>query len=171
MNIDSFENVWDGFIVKFKGKLLKQSNNGNLNYSEVNLVFKDMVLSWSIKTDIEGKWLMDYAVLNPKKGELIKKILAEDMTIKEIAKTKIPEFLKYVVPFFGAAAGLGISSVCDASIAVKAISTIAPAVVLYPSANTVLNALKIRNNEKLIEEYISQLDKYKQSIISIISSN
>lgn len=171
MNINSFENVWNSFIVKFKGKLLSQSNNGNLNYSEVNLVFKDMVLSWSIKTDMEGKWLADYAFSNPEKGELIKKILAEDMTIKKIDKPKTPEFLKYIVPFVGAAAGLCISSVCDAGIAVKAISTIAPAVVLYPSANTVLNTLKIRNNENLIEEYISQLDKYKQSIISIISSN
>lgn len=171
MNIDSFEKVWDNFIAKFKGKLLRQSNNGNLNYSDVKLVFMDIVLSWSIKTDIEGKWLADYTASNPEKGSLIKKILTEDLSINEIADLKSIDFLNFIIPVSGAVLGLCITSFCDAEFIIKAVSTVIPPIALYPATKYALSSIKVNRTENLINSYVSQLDKYKQSIISIIDNN
>lgn len=165
---ENFERLWDNFIVKLKGKLLNVSMQKELTFSYVKLILDNEIYAWDSDYDEEGRWLKQYMNENPREGQLIKEILLDDMSFTEIEPPKKADSLTYIVPVVGAAAGLGLSSIFNANLIVKAISTVAPAAILFPTTKTVLNYFSSYNSQTLIDNYIGQLDKYKNSIISII---
>lgn len=165
---ENFERLWENFISKIKGKLINASMQKKLTFSYVKLILDNEIYAWDSDYDEEGRWLRQYTDENPRCGQLIKEILFNDMSFTEIEPPKKADGLKYAVPIVGAAAGLGIASIFNANLIVKAISTVAPAAILFPTTKTVLSYFSDSNSQAMIDSYISQLDKYKNSIISII---
>lgn len=166
---DSFEKQWEKFLTSLKGKILKESSKQQLTYPLLNLLLRDARLCWESDYDENGRWLKKYKEENPEKGELIYNILLEDMVFTEIKPAKgNSEIMNYALPVVGAVAGFGISSLLHANAIIKAVSTIAPAALLYTTTKSVGTNKKDNSTKQLIDAYIAQLDKFKVSIISII---
>ena len=166
---DSFEKQWEKFLTSLKGKILKESAKQQLTCPLLNLLLRDARLCWESDYDENGRWLNNYKAENPEKGELIYNILLEDMIFTEIKSAKgNSEIMNYAIPIAGAVAGFGISSLLHANAIIKAVSTIAPAALLYATTKSVDTNKKDNSAKQLVDAYIAQLDKFKVSIISII---
>lgn len=84
-------------------------------------------------------------------------------------KGELPNYYNYVIPAVGACAGCAISMYLGYGKLVQAVSTVIPAVLLYPAVTTFRNRMTETNKDKCIESYIAQLEKYKNSVISVLS--
>lgn len=169
----SFEKNWTAFITRLKGQIISRSQKHEMGYQQLRLLLSDAALSWVSGEEACGRWLMTYSRSNPAKGESIRDILTKDMQFTELPPPKkaYNETLNYVIPVAGAAAGFGISSMFKATTLIKAISTIAPAAVLYPSAKSLGDNLNKNSKSLQLEEYIDQLEKYKLSVISVLETS
>lgn len=167
---EKFESLWANFIALIKGKLISTVAKQRLSTPLANLVLSDAVSSWNSEYEINGKWLSNLREVNPKKAELVGEILLNDMRFIEIdTKGELPTYYNYVIPAMGACAGCAISMYLGYGKLVQAASTIIPAVLLFPAVTTFRNRMNEVNKDKCIEDYIAQLEKYKKSIISILS--
>lgn len=168
---ENFERLWDSFIAKLKGQMINKSKQNTLSYSYVKLLLENQVYSWNSEYEEAGRWLMSYTEEYPRSGERIRDILLNDMSFTEIKPAKKSSVLNYAIPIVGAAAGLGISSVFNAGIIVKIISTVVPGVVLYPVTKSFSGYMNEYQDQRMIDEYIGQLNKYKISIISVLDDS
>ena len=167
---EKFESLWTDFIALVKGKLISTAAKQKLSTPLANLILSDAASSWNSVYEINGKWLSDFKEIDSKKAELVGDILLNDMRFAEMdIKGELPAYYNYVIPAAGACAGCAISMYMGYGKIVQAASTIIPAVLLYPA----VIAFRIRMNEinidKCIEGYIAQLEKYKNSVISVLS--
>ena len=165
---ESFLRNWEEFITKLKGQLLRQKDN-TLSLDSLSSSLTEVTSAWRSEFDILGRWLIDYTQFDEVRGKEISDVLFEDMKFEEIkvpanSKNKVLELL----PWVGAALGFGTSYFFKASHVIQAVSTILPPAVLIPVANNVKAEFAMQNKRSLITEYLSQLDKYKNSILSII---
>lgn len=167
--IETFEKYWKQFLTRVKGKMMHYAQKQELTYSLLQLILKDASYSWNSNVEGNGRWLIQYSMQNPQGGELIRRILLDDMSFTEISKEKENwEMLVHAAPVAGAAAGYGVSSVLGAGPIVKAVFTIAPALLLYPTARGFGESVRDKSTEEYIEKYLFQLDKYKKSVISVL---
>lgn len=167
--IDLFEKNWEQFMTRLRGKILHYAQRQKLTYSLMKLILKDASNGWDSDLEENGRWLMQYCRQNPQEGELVRKILLEDMRFTEMPKEKGDwEILTHAVPVAGAAAGFGLSAMFDARPVMKAVCTVAPALLLYPMAKGFEGSVKDRNTQEYIDKYLLQLDKYKKSVIRVL---
>ncbi len=169
INSSNFEKQWDKFILKFKGKLISEAKKQKLTYPLVCILFRDIKLCWESEYDESGRWLKEYKRTNLEKGEQILNVLQNLTLSEEEAAKELPELVEYAAPVAGAAVGLGISSMLGATLIVKAVSAVAPALLLYSSIKTVKTSQKSNNESMQIGKYIEQLEAYKNQIMQIIS--
>lgn len=169
-NKEKFESLWKDFVALVKGKLITTANKQTLSTPLANLLLNDAKSSWGSEYEINGKWLSKFMETEPDKAALIRNVLLEDMTFSEVEATKpFPSFYNYIVPTAGAIAGLVVSACVGATKLIQGISTIAPAVLLYPAVKAYGKQRDDMNRDKDIEAYMHQLEKYKNSIVSILS--
>jgi hypothetical protein len=167
---EKFESLWTNFIALVKGKLISTAAKQKLSTPLANLILSDAASSWNSDYEINGKWLSNLKGTDNKKAELVCEVLLNDMHFDEIdIKEELPTYYNYVIPAVGAFAGCAISIYLGYGKIVQAASTIIPAVLLYPAVNTFRNKMKETNKDYCIESYIAQLEKYKNSILSILS--
>lgn len=168
-DIEVFEKNWEQFMTRLRGKIMHYAQRQKLTSSLMKLILKDASNSWDSDKEENGRWLMHYCRQNPQGGELVRRILLEDMDFTEVPERKgNGEILTHVVPVAGAAAGFGISSAMGATTVAKAVFTIAPALLLYPAAKGFSGSVRDRNAEEYIDRYLLQLDKYKKSVVSVL---
>lgn len=166
---EKFESLWSDFIALVKGKLINTIAKQKLSTTLANLILSDAASSWNSEYEINGKWLINLKEVDVKKAELVRNILLNDMHFTEIDKQReLPSYYNYVIPAAGACLGCAISMYLDYSKLVQAASTIIPAVLLYPAVIMFRNRMNETNKDKCIEEYIAQLEKYKNSVISVL---
>lgn len=170
-DIQQFEKLWNGFVDSFKGELITQSKQQILSYPFVKLIFSDKVLSLTSEYTSFGRWLNDIILRNPQKGKLIQEILTKDMLLTEvITEDNISLNVKYIatgsigILGFVAAKGMGLGMINSA------IMTLVPMAIVYPITSSYIKTNKDRAIYKLIDNYISQLNKYKEAISSILLS-
>lgn len=167
---ERFESLWEDFLTLVKGKLISTSNNQSLSTPLANLILKEAVSSWNSDYEINGKWMSDFKSREPQKADLVCDILLNDMKFGEIEVTKeLPHYYNYLVPTVGAIAGLGISYFSGASKIIQAVSTIVPAVLLYPAVKMYGKRKNETNKKTNIDAFMQQLEKYKNSILPILS--
>ncbi|MGN0245837.1 MAG: hypothetical protein ACI4DK_07715 [Lachnospiraceae bacterium] len=167
---EKFESLWADFIALVKGKLINTVAKQKLSTPLANLILSDAASSWNSEYEINGKWLSNLKNVNSKKAELVGEILLDDMRFTEIdTQGELPTYYNYVIPAVGACFGCAISMYLEYSKLVQAASTIIPAVLLYPAVTTFRKRMNETNKDKCIEDYIAQLDKYKNSVISVLS--
>lgn len=167
---EKFESLWADFIALVKGKLINTIAKQKLSTSLANLILSDAASSWNSEYEINGKWLSNLKEVDSKKAELVSEILLNDMRFTEVNKQgELPTYYNYVIPAVGACAGCAISMCLGYGKLVQVASTIIPSVLLYPAVTTFRNRINKSNKGKCIEEYIAQLEKYKNSVISVLS--
>lgn len=167
---EKFEHLWSDFIALVKGKLLTTASKQTLSISLANLILTDAASSWGSDYEINGRWVKEIKMQNPQKAELILEILLNDLKFSDVRiKGTLPDYYNYLIPTIGAFVGYAAGSYWDFSKLWQTVSTIVPAVLLYPAVKSYRNNQQLSNNEYLVNQYIEQLIKYKNSIISILS--
>ena len=167
---EKFESLWNDFIALVKGKLISTAAKQKLSTPLANLILSDAASSWNSEYEINGKWLSNLKGVDSKKAEMVGEILLNDMRFTEIdIKGELPTYYNYVVPAVGACTGYAISMLLGSGKLVQAASTIIPALLLYPAVKTFRNKKEEANKDSIIESYIKQLEKYKNSVASILS--
>lgn len=168
-HITQFDKCWKMFVTKLNGQIKKRSQTGMPSYLQMNTILKDCALDWTSNETACGRWLTSLEKETPEKAELIQQILLDDMQFRENPSKKgIPETVKTVVPVAGAIAGLAISHYAGAGVAAQVISTVAPAAVLMPAMKAIDNQVRESNTSKGVQDYLAQLDMYRNSILSIL---
>lgn len=166
---DAFKKNWDKFITRLQGQLITQAKNGVFTPASSNLILADCIGFWDSRHSEGGRWLDGFEKEYPDKAERIRNILLNDMKFKSNSSDEsTQEYLRYLIPVGSAAAGFAISRIAGANAIVQAVCTIAPAVVSYPVASNVLHAAGDNRKKEIIQNYLSQLDKYRVSIESIL---
>lgn len=171
MNTDqtTFECLWEKFIVRLKGKMLRQMAKGALDIGALKLILLDASAGWDSNEEEGGRWLHGYAQEHPEKGELLRNILVEDMRFAEVTYPRVfPQTLEYILPVGGAAVGLGLSSFFQANWKVRAAATVGPGVLLYPAVRAVGEGSREKRRREVMEDYLGQLDKFKESVLSLL---
>ena len=169
-NKEKFESLWPDFITLVKGKLIDVASKQTLSTPLANLVLTDAVASWTSPYEINGRWLNKLMEELPEQGKLIYNILTQDMKLSDIKSASVlPMYCNYLIPIIGAGVSYAVSSYYDASRLIQGLSTLLPAALLYPAVNQFRGIQKDRNIQINIDAYISQLDKYYQSIVSVLS--
>lgn len=167
---EKFESLWTDFIALVKGKLISTAAKQKLSTPLANLILSDAASSWNSDYEINGKWLSNLKDTDPKKAELVCDVLISDMHFVGMdIKEELPTYYNYVIPAVGAFAGCAISMYMGYGKLVQAASTIIPAVLLYPAVTTFRNRMNEINKDNCIEGYIAQLEKYKNSVLSVLS--
>jgi hypothetical protein len=167
---EKFESLWRDFVALVKGKLITTANKQMLSTPLANLILNDAKASWGSEYDINGKWLSKLTEVEPDKAALIRAVLLDDMTFTNVETNKpFPSYYNYIVPTAGAIAGLVVSACVGATKLIQGVSAIVPAVLLYPAVKAYGKQRDDMNRDKDIEAYIHQLEKYKNSIVSILS--
>lgn len=168
-NIQQFEKLWDGFVTSFKGDLIGQSRKQTLTYPLVKLIFSDKVLTLTSEYGSFGRWLDEVIRIQPRKGKLIKELLIKDMVLtEEKLNNEISSGLKYAA--VGGAGTFGFIAAKSMALGIisTAVLTLAPMAIAYPVATSYISTRKEKSIYTLIDAYITQLDKYKNSISSVL---
>ena len=169
-NIDNFERLWDVFYVRLKGKIMTKAKNQELTYPLMKLILSDAKSDWTTEYDECGRWLKDYMQENPAKGRIVWEILTDNMSFKEVAKKSDSLGIAgTLAPLAGAALGFGISPLLGAGIVIKIVSAIVPAGLAFGAVKTLEPKMKDKSLSDCIDGYLSQLEKYKNSVLSILS--
>lgn len=169
MDKENFERLWDKFYVALKGRIMKKAKNQELTYPLMKLILTDAKSDWETEYEECGRWLRKYMEENPAKGRIVCDILT-DMTFREVEKK--PDSLGMaglVAPLAGAALGFGISSLFGAGIVIKIVSAVVPAGLIFGTTKVIEPKMKDRSMQGLVEGYLSQLEKYKNSVLSVLS--
>lgn len=166
---DDFKKNWDKFFTRLQGQLITQAKNGIFTPASSNLILADCIGFWDSRYSEGGRWLEKFEKEYPKKAEMVRKILLNDMKFEEnSADDSKQEYLKYIIPVGSAAAGFAISKIAGANAIVQAVCTVAPAMVAYPVANNFVHAAEDNRKKKMIQDYLSQLNKHRVSIENIL---
>lgn len=167
---EKFESLWTNFIALVKGKLISTVAKQRLSTALANWILSDAASSWNSDYEINGRWLSNLKGVDSKKAELVGEILLNVICFTEVdTKGELPNYYNYVIPVVGACTGCAISMYLGYGKLIQAASTIIPAVLLYPAVTTFRYRMSETNKDKCIEGYIAQLEKYKNSVISVLS--
>lgn len=170
--ISEFESYWDRFTARLSGTLMNESKKQEITYNVASVLLSDSLMAWSLSYDECGAWLLRLKSEDPRKGELVSQIITNDIKFTEIEPKKaFPPSAKAIAPVCGAALGFVISHALGAGVITQIISTLAPAAIIYPATKSAEGVITENNKSAVIDDYMVQLDKYKQSVISVLSDH
>lgn len=169
-NKETFEELWTDFLNLVKGKLITAAKRQTLSTALANLILSDAGGLWTDEYSIYGSWMVQLARNDSSKAELVKEILHEDMRFSDVEKSKIlPTYCNYLIPGVGSCAGYAMSCYFELGKIAQLSSVLLPAVLLYPVVKIFrYNQIGLAI-DKCIESYMMQLDKYKNSVLSILA--
>jgi len=166
---DRFEKLWADFITLVKGKLMSTAGKQTLTTPLANLVLRDAASTWTTQYEVGGRWLMKLMEEDTAKSGLVNDVL-NDMKFTEVnAGRPLPSFCDFAIPMVGAGAGFGVAEMMNFGRVAQIASVAVPAILLVPAVNSFRKSQVDKLREKTISMYVEQLDKYKNSIISILS--
>lgn len=169
-NKEKFVSLWNNFVSHVKGRLMQAAEGQDLTQPLANLILSEISHTWMSEHELNGKWLYKYTEENEKKAALIKEILLNDMRFDEIKQKSImPGYYTYLIPAIGAVTGYAIGDYFKFNDVWHIISTAAPAALLVPTIKAYRNEQQTKNKGNIVNLYIEQLTKYKNSIITVLS--
>lgn len=168
-NYENFQKCWEKFKNQVQGQMMMQAKKDMFTFASLNLILKSSVDFWDSRYSEGGRWLDGLEKEHPEQAGLIRNILLNDMKFTEASTEESKGgVLKYVVPAGTAVAGFAMSKAAGFNKTIQALCTVAPAVASYPITNNIMNTMEDNRKMEKIQAYIGQLDKYKQSIESIL---
>jgi len=164
-----FQELWQDFVSSFKGNLITESRKQTLTFAIAKMALGEAVSTWTSEYTINGRWLYKLMQEEPAKGELVKEIFTKDIILTEVKPTGAKsDSLKYLVPIGAGAVGYGVAHLAELATIGTACATLVPMAVAYPITTKYLSNQKEKEEENVIKSYVSQLNKYKESIISAL---
>lgn len=164
-----FQELWQDFISSFKGSLITESRKHAVQFPVAKMALSEAISTWTSKYTINGRWLYKLIQENPEKGGLVKEIITKDIALEEIKSASTNyDSLKYIIPLGAGAVGYGIARLTGLATLGTACATIAPMVIAYPIAKTYLSNQNEKARINLINGYVNQLNKHKESIMSAL---
>lgn len=166
---NKFQELWNDFIASFKGSLMMEAKKQRISFPIAKMALSEAVSTWLSEYTINGRWLYKLLAEEPAKGDLVKEIITKDITLTEV-KTEDAgsENLKYLVPAGAGIAGYLVSYFANFATLATILTTIAPMAVAYPLTKNYLSERAVKGDDKAIEAYVAQLNKYKESILSAL---
>ncbi len=165
-----FQRNWEHFITILQSDLKQSSQDQKVNYNMAKIALSIHSEYWDTKEKDGGRWIYELEKENPEEANLIRNILLKDMRFsEEVSSDSLNASLKFIVPIGSAVTGFALSKAFGANNVVRIISTIVPAAVAYPITNNMIDVHGENQKEETIQSYLSQLDKYKLSIESVLS--
>ena len=160
-----FEQLWEQFIATFKGSLITEARKQHVNLTLAKILLKDAAETWTADYGVTGVWLQQ-----PKKGELVEEILTHDLTLQDvkIAPPKPNNALKVAAPIGAGVAGLAVAKALSLGTVATATAGAVPAALALPIVNARMETAAAKRKQRIIDAYVQQLDKYKESIKSIL---
>lgn len=171
--INGFEKLWTDFLDTFKGSLINQSKTQRLSYPIVKLSFSESVLTWTSDYSLQGRWLSNLVHNYPQKGQLVKDVLTKDMSLKEVSKKNADAKLNtinIIGPIGIGILGYATAKIIGLGLTGTVCSTIIPTVIAIPVVKTLSNTSKEKDVSGTINEYVGQLAKYKDAVLTILSA-
>ncbi len=167
---DKFESLWKDFIALFKGKLIEVSKKQKLTTPLARLILTDAASTWFSDYEINGRWLKKLTQEDASRAKLVRDILEKDMTLQEVHKKgELPIICDLLLPLATAGVGFAVSYYLGADRLVQTLSALIPGALTYPGVR-MLRKSQIENNKQVaIDQYVAQLEKYYNSILSVIS--
>ena len=167
---EKFKSLWSDFCSLVKEKLLSTAQKQSISAPLANLILSEAVSSWLSEYEINGRWLMKYKLKDEAKANLVQEVLTQDMKFAEVClKSELPDYYNYIVPVIGAGLGYVTGNFFDLGKVAQVFSVLAPAVLLYPAVKMYRQNQAEANVEININLYMDQLNKFKDSVISILS--
>lgn len=167
--VNRFEKLWDDYLVSFKGALMEESQKQSLSYLVAKSLLQDVTLSWTTGYGLNCRWLDQLLKDSPEKGNLVREIITNDISLKEIwVQQDYSEYFKYGVPIGAGVAGFLAGNILGSGALGTVTATIVPIAIAVSLTNSWLKTNKEKKVEELIDTYVNQLEKYKQSIISVL---
>ena len=165
-----FEQLWEQFIATFKGSLITEARKQHVNLTLAKILLKDATEPWTADYGVNGVWLKHLKQDEPKKGELVEEILTHDLTLQDvkIAPPKPNNALKVAVPIGAGVAGLAVAKALSLGTVATATAVAVPAALALPIVNSRMETAAAKRKQHIIDAYVQQLDKYKESIKSIL---
>lgn len=167
---EKFETLWNDFSTLIKGKLIISAQKQTLSTPLAKLILSDGIGLWEDKYSMYGRWLQQFEESEPTKAQLVKDVLLKDMSFTEVKHPSIlPDYYNYIVPSIGACTGYAISKYLELGVLAKSALVIFPALLSYPIVKQYRKHQTEITANKTIESYMKQLEKYKNSVLSILS--
>lgn len=186
---EQFLRHWNTFMERLKGRIRRETRK---NAVVLNNILAELRLAWALDDDELGRWVIAYTRSHPDQGALVRKILLEMQftTIPESHQSPqgIPSAsflsaqtltskvtdpsnpLSFILPLAGAATGFAISHfITKSSPLIQVVSTIAPSVLIYAAESGFGRSMAQQDEEGLIQACEERLERYKQSVISILT--
>lgn len=171
-DVSKFNEYWDDFVTSVKAELYKKEQP--ISIAAANLALTDAADMWFSESEGCARWLRKFKSQSPEAGKDIEEILAHKITISAIKhKTAKSKSLEYGFPAIGAIVGAAsyFLEYSESNVVRAAVSAISAAVLFSLLHFGVKKYESIKQqslNDKILEQYIMQLDSYKKRIISII---
>lgn len=164
-----FQELWRDFISSFKGNLITESRKQAIQFPMVKMALSEAVSTWTSEYTINGRWLYKLIQEYPEKGSLVKEIITKDIVLEEIkSKGTNSDSLKYIIPLGAGAVGYGIAHWAELATIGTASAILAPMAIAYPIAKKYISNQNVKAQDNLIDGYVNQLNKYKESILSTL---
>lgn len=164
-----FQELWDDFVSSFKGKLLTESAGQGISFVAAKLSLSDAVLTWTSEYTINGRWLYNLIKEEPEKGKLVKEIITKDISITEVkSECSNSDKMKYMIPLGAGVVGYGVAYSIGLATIGTVCATLLPMIVAYPVTATHLSNRRAKEEEKIINDYVNQLNKYKEAVMSAL---
>ena len=168
---EQFENLWEIFISKFKGSLTVDFKNQKISYPLLKIALNDAKSSWESRYDEAGVWMANLMEEHPEKGNLVRKILTEDMKFTEFPEKKpLPPYIGSAAGLAGGAAGYFIAQIFTNNWILKGVASAVPFAMIVGAVKVMEKKSASACEQKMINDYIAQLDKYKNSVCSVLQS-
>lgn len=167
---EKFESLWNDFSTLVKGKLITTAQKQTLSVPLAKLILTDAAGLWNDEYSMYGRWLQQLSQNDFERANLIKDILFKDMTFVDVdSKKMLPDYCNYLIPGLGACAGYALGRYFDFGKIGQIASVIIPAILLYPAVKMFRNNQAEVAIEKTVNAYMEQLEKYKNSVLSVLS--
>lgn len=165
-----FQTHWKNFISHLSAQIKQRGGKELPSHTQMNMILTDCALDWDSSETVSGRWLKGICELQPRKGQLIRSILVDDMQFRKVTVSQgIPDFVQILVPVLGAAAAFLIAWLLGAQLWLQIVCAAAAGILLTPLM-LILGKRSVEMGKlRAFQKYIGQLDLFYQSILSVLS--
>lgn len=164
-----FEIYWKKFTDTIRENLISESKKRGLTYSYACRTLKDCLLVWKSECDEEGRWLKAFADDDTQKAAKLKNIILDSVSFKEEQRIPaLPERFKITLPVLTTALVVLVSILFDRSWIFTLVTSMISLIFVIPAAKKLVDTSGEKAAQKLVDNYMEQLNKYMFSVISLL---
>lgn len=166
-----FQAHWQDFLSRLTGQIRRSGGNHLPSFTQMQVILRALADDWVSSETRWGRWLMALEKEDARKAALIQQILLSDMHFDPLSTAAgKPPYLQAAIPAAGALAGVGLSYFLHAPSWAVILSALGAGAILIPAGKRIGDASGERAIQQGAAAYLDQLEKYAQSIQSILQS-